>query len=137
MKFAPWVLLLLVGFTAEASANDIAGNWHAVFVRGVEWKTIGDADFEFKVENDQLSGTAHVGVGWPGTAPISEGSIDGDRISFFVLGRQASSDGYPKMRFEGTVHGGELQLTMTLFYTDKESVSGHAGKSEFKGQRTN
>jgi hypothetical protein len=39
------------------------------------------------------------------------------------------------MRFEGTVHGDELQLTMTLFYSDTESVAGHVGKSEFKGQK--
>ena len=97
MKLAPWVLLLLVGLAATASANDVAGSWHVVFVRGVEWKTIGDE-------------------GWPGTAPISDGAIDGDRISFLV-------------------HGNELQLTMTLSYSDNELVAGHIGKSDFKGQR--
>ena len=136
MKLAPWVLLLLVGPAASASANDAAGGWHVVFVRGVEWKTIGDADFDFQIDGGKLSGTAHVGVGWPGTAPISEGTIDGDRISFLVLGQQPSSAGYPKMRFIGTLHGDELQLTMTLFYSDNESVAGHIGKSEFKGRRT-
>jgi hypothetical protein len=135
MKLAPWVLLLLVGLAASAAANDLAGSWHVVFVGGVAWQTIGAAAFDFKIDGDKLSGTAHVGVGWPGTAPISEGTIDGDRISFLVLGQQPSSDGYPKMRFVGAVHGDELQLAMTLFYSDNESVAGHIGQSEFKGQR--
>jgi hypothetical protein len=135
MRFMLWVLFLLAGLAANASADDITGSWKVIFVRGVAWQTIGDADFDFKVEGNKLSGAAHIGVGWPGTAPISEGTIEGDRISFLVLGQQPSSDGYPKMRFEGTVHGDELQLTMMLFYSDTESVAGHLGKSEFKGQR--
>ena len=135
MRFMLWVLFLLAGLAANASADDVAGSWKVIFVRGVAWQTIGGADFDFKVEGNKLSGTAHIGVGWPGTAPISEGTIDSDRISFLVLGQQPSSDGYPKMRFEGTVHGDELQLTMTLFYSDTESVAGHVGNSEFKGQK--
>jgi hypothetical protein len=135
MRFMLSVLFLVAGLTANASADDVAGSWQVIFVRGVAWQTIGGADFDFKVAGNKLSGTAHIGVGWPGTAPISEGTIDSDRISFLVLGQQPSSDGYPKMRFEGTVHGDELQLTMTLFYSDSESVAGHVGKSEFKGQK--
>jgi hypothetical protein len=135
MRLMLWVLFLLAGLAANASADDVAGSWKVNFVRGVAWQTIGGAEFDFKIEGHKLSGTADIGVGWPGTAPISEGIIDGDRISFLVVGQQPSSDGYPKMRFEGAVHGDELQLTMTLFYSDTESVAGHLGKSEFKGQR--
>lgn len=135
MRLMLWALFVLAGLAANASAGDIAGSWKVIFVRGVAWQTIGDADFDFEVEGKKLSGTAYIGVGWPGTAPISEGTIDGDRISFLVLGQQPSSDGYPKMRFEGTVHGDELQLTMTLFYSNTESAAGHLGKSEFKGRR--
>lgn len=135
MRLMLWALFLLAGLAANGSADDIAGSWKVSFVRGVAWQTIGDADFDFKVEGNKLSGTAHIGVGWPGTAPISEGTLNGERISFLVVGQQASSDGYPKMRFEGTVRGDELQLTMTLFYSATESVVGHLGKSEFKGQR--
>ncbi len=135
MRLMLCVLLFLAGLSANAFADDIAGSWKVSFVRGVAWQTIGDADFDFKVEGNKLSGTAHIGVGWPGTAPISEGTLNGDRISFLVVGQQPSSDGYPKMRFEGAVHGDELQLTMTLFYSKTESAAGHLGKSEFKGQR--
>ena len=133
MRFTPWALLLLAGLGAGTSAKDIAGNWDVVFVRGVEWKTIGGAEFEFKVEGNKLAGRAHVGLGYPGTAPISEGTIDGDRISFVVFGRQPSSSGYPTMRFIGTVHGDDIQLTMTLSYSDEHAAD--AGKSEFEGKR--
>ncbi len=136
MKLTPWVLLLLLltGATASFSANDIAGNWSVEFVSGVAWKTIGGATFEFKVQGNKLDGMAHVGHGWPGTAPISEGIIDGDHISFLVVGQLPSTGGYPKMRFTGTVQGDEIQLTMTRFYS-AEPDAAHAAKSDFKGRR--
>jgi hypothetical protein len=70
MRFMLWVLFLLAGLVAHASADDFEGNWKVIFVRGVAWQTIGDADFDFKVEGAELIGSAHIGVGWPGTAPI-------------------------------------------------------------------
>jgi len=101
MRLMLWVLFILAGLAANASADDIAGSWKVSFVRGIAWQTIGDADFDFKVEGNKLSGAAHIGVGWPGAAPISEGAIDGDRVSFLVLGQQPSSDGYPKIAIRG------------------------------------
>ncbi len=133
MKFTPWVLLLLLGLPASASAADMAGTWRVAYVGGFAWKPIGGAEFEFKVEGNRLEGMAHVGRGWPGTAPISEGTIDGDHISFLVFGQYPSTDGYPKMRFIGTVQGDEIQLTMTLFYSD-ENTANH-GETDFKGSR--
>jgi opacity protein-like surface antigen len=82
MRFMLLVLFLVAALAANASADDIAGSWQVIFVRGIAWQTIGGADFDFKVEGNKLSGTAHIGVGWPGIAPISEGTIDSDRISF-------------------------------------------------------
>src|SRR5271156_5944165 len=119
MKLAICALVLLPGFAAHASAADVAGNWKVDFVSGVGHKTIGSAQFEFKVQGNKLSGTAHVGHGWPGIAPISKGVIDGDHISFLVVGEAPSSGGYPKMKFDGTVHGDEIELTMLFFYSDE------------------
>ena len=134
MKFTPWALLLLAALAAtSASAHDIAGSWKVVFVSGCAWKSIGGAMVEFNVDGNTLTGTAHVGL-WPGTSPISEGKIDGDRISFIVLGRRPSSDGFPKMRFMGTVHSDELQLSMALFYS-YESDNGKADETNFRGKR--
>jgi len=131
MKFISCALLLLVGFAPSAAAGDVAGNWRVDMVSGVAHKTIADAEFEFKVEGKKLAGTARIGHGWPGTAPISEGTIDGDQISFLILGEASSSQGYPKMKFTGTVHCEEIALTMKLFYSN-ESDSAETG---FKGKR--
>lgn len=65
--------------------------------------------------------------------PNSEGTVEGERISFVVLGQLPSSDGYPRMRFTGTVHGDEIQLTMILFYSDERT--GKTFQSEFQGKR--
>jgi hypothetical protein len=96
-------------------------------------KTIAGADFEFKADGNTLTGTANVGHGWPGLATVSDGRIDGDRISFTVQGRLWSSTGYPKMRFTGTVSGDEIRLTMD-FYQDAFSQN-PIGQTEFKGRR--
>jgi hypothetical protein len=131
MRFIPCALLLFVGFAASSHAADVTGNWKVHFVSGTEYKTIGGAEFEFKVEGNKLAGTASVGHGWPGVAPISKGTIDGDQVSFAVDGELPSSSGYPRMRFVGTVHGDEIELTMKFFYSDESRSS----ESEFKGKR--
>lgn len=100
-------------------------------VSGVPHITVANAEFAFEAEGDKLTGKANIGMGWPGAAPISDGIIDGDRISFLVLGKLSSSEGYPKMRFTGTVHGDEIALTMKPFYSN-ESDSAETG---FKGKR--
>ncbi len=133
MKSLLWTLLLLAGIAASASAADIAGSWRVDYVSGVAMQTIGSAEFEFEVEGNQLTGTAHIGVGWPGTAPVTEGSIDGNRISFLVVGQSPSSDGYPKMRFTGTVQSNKIQLTLILFYSDERGAKSF--QSEYGGKR--
>ncbi|MBV9771605.1 MAG: hypothetical protein JOZ32_18690 [Bryobacterales bacterium] len=95
-------------------------------------KTIGGAEFQFATDGDHLVGTANVGVGWPGKAPISDGKFDGEHISFTVVGEQPSSDGFPKMDFTGTIHGDEIKLSMT-FYPDGKRV---LGETAFEGKRT-
>jgi hypothetical protein len=91
------------------------------------------AEFEFQADGDHLTGRANIGVGWPGRAEISRGTIDGEHISFTVFGTQPSSDRYPKMEFAGSIQGDEIKLTMTFYpYVNKES----RGKTEFAGKRS-
>ena len=133
MRLVPCSLLLLVGFAASASDADATGNWHLDNVAGIAPQTAGDAEFEFKVEGKKLTGTAHVGVGgWPADGPIHGGAVNGDHIAFSVHGKVLSSGGFPEMKFTGTVHGDEMELTMTFFYRGHESDS---VQSEFKGKR--
>jgi hypothetical protein len=131
MNLAPWTTILFATVAIAASGSDIAGNWRAVVVGGVRHMMIAQATFEFKVEGSRLTGTAHVGNdAYPGTAPISDGKIDGDRISFTVIGEHPSSNGVPTMKFEGTIHGVELDLSMSL---SDGAVDG--GRMEMKGEK--
>jgi hypothetical protein len=129
MRYLTCLLLL----AASASASDVAGNWMVEFVSGVANPKIYRAEFEFKVAGNKLSGKAHIGKGWPGVAPITKGTVEDNHVSFLVVGESPSSAGPPKMRFSGTIHEDELELTMTFFYRDDES---DAVQSEFKGKRT-
>ena len=126
------ILLCTVLLAAGASAADIAGNWKVEFVSGVANPKIYGAEFEFKVAGNKLAGKAHIGKGWPGVAPITKGTIEDNHISFSVVGESPSSAGPPKMRFSGTIHEDEIELTMMFFYRDDES---DAVQSEFKGKR--
>jgi hypothetical protein len=125
-------LVLLIAFASAADSTDIGGHWTVRYVRGVQLKTLGGAEFAFKAEGDQLTGMANVGSGWPGKAPISNGKIEGDRISFTVYGELGSSSGLPKMDFTGTIHGDEISLTMTLYYGEEHHGG---GSTELEGKR--
>jgi hypothetical protein len=125
-------LTCLLLFAASASAADVAGNWKVEFASGVANPKIAAAEFEFKVDGNKLTGKAHIGKGWPGIAPITKGTVEDNHVSFLVVGESPSSAGHPKMKFTGTVHLDEIELTMTFFYRDDESDS---VQSEFKGKR--
>lgn len=135
MRFVRWVLplLLLSALYSSEDSHRVDGKWVVEFVSGLQMKTIGGADFIFKVAGNELTGSANIGYGWPGKAPISDGRIDGERISFTVQGRHWSSTGYPKMRFSGIAHGNEIKLTMN-FYPDTASPN-PIGQVEFRGTR--
>jgi hypothetical protein len=127
-----WLLVFVLATASVADSTSVSGHWTVKYVSGVAWKTIGGAEFDFEADGDTLTGTANVGAGYPGKAPISNGKIEGDRISFTVSGRQWSSSGFPKMNFVGTINGDNIRLTMTLFYN---SVPHGAGSTELEGNR--
>jgi hypothetical protein len=114
LKIARGALLFLAALVLDASGNGISGRWGVQFTGGEGYLTVSDADFDFKADGGKLTGRARVGDGWPGTAPISEGKIDGDHISFRAIGKNAAMNAVIDMRFVGTVHGDELELTMTI-----------------------
>lgn len=131
MKFTRWVVVLLLAQGLTVSAADVAGRWKATVTGGTVHKTIAEATFDFKTNGNRLTGTANIGTpGYPGMAPIADGRIDGDQISFTVVGRHPSSNGLPIMKFTGTVSGDQLSLSMNL-------TDGHvgAGTTEMKGLR--
>lgn len=89
-----------------AFAADVAGKYSAETEtpRGPMKQT-----FEFKVEGKKLTGT--VGGG-RGNAEISDGKVDGDKVSFKVV-REFNGNSMT-MNYKGKVSGDELKLTMEM-----------------------
>lgn len=134
MKFLRCALILWLTLALNASANDIDGTWKAVFVGPMDQrpKMVSEMVFDLRttiskrrigaltvVGGKQFTGMAHM-ANWPGDAPISEGRIEGNRISFTAVGRMpwesneqgGASSGYPRLRFNGTIHRNDMKLTL-------------------------
>jgi hypothetical protein len=101
MKFAIAVLALC--FAASAFAADVTGKWNG------STQTPDGQDmtivFTFKMDGDKLTGTAE---GPMGEAPITEGKLDGDAITFTVEMNDM------KIVHTGTVSGDEMKLKVNI-----------------------
>ena len=113
MKSVCLTMLLAAGSLAAASA-DFAGNWKVKYTGPPMTgpKTIGSMIFTFRVDNGKVTGLAHIGS-WPGLAPIADGKVDGERISFNATGHLPSTTGIPTCHFEGTLSDGELVIRLS------------------------
>src|ERR1044072_4890079 len=109
-----WVTLLLTASALATSANDFAGTrkLRSRWPEGPGLKTVGSITLDLKVDGDTVTGMAHIGS-WPGDAPIAEGRVEGNRVTFEATGYLSSSTGIPTCRFEATRTGDEMALTMT------------------------
>lgn len=100
-KFLP---VLIAALALTASAADVAGTWKA----SVETPNgTFESVFAFKTDGAKLTGTV---TGRMGEAPISEGKIDGDKVSFAVS-REVNGETF-KITYEGIVNGNEMKLTV-------------------------
>ncbi len=99
-----WFLTLIAAFALTASAADVAGTWKSSMEtpNGTMEQT-----YTFKVDGDKLTGTVSSQMG---DAEISEGKLEGEKISFAVS-REFNGQAF-KMTFEGTVSGSEMKLTL-------------------------
>ena len=132
LRIAAVLLSVLAVDVAAQTAR--AGLWRAVVIpaqpRERQPKMFGEVLLDLKAEGTKLTGTAKMGDGWPGIAPIADGKIDGNRFSFTWTGTVASSGGvplrssYPHLTFTGTVDGDQMKLSMDGLY-----------KMELKGER--
>ena len=123
--------VLTVGVTAQTTPT---GRWRTVAIPGQPRdrmpKMFGEVLLDLKAEGATLTGTAKMGDGWPGSAPIQDGKVQGSRFSFTWTGTLASSGGvplesrYPRLTFTGTVDGDQMTLSMDGDY-----------KMELKGRR--
>src|SRR5450755_47424 len=104
IKFAfGWTLLVALALGAPPAA--LEGRWEAHFTSDAGLpapKSFNEFTFDFHVDGNKLTGTAHID-GWPGDAPITDGIISGDHISFITLGSYPSSSGHPRFRYQGTI----------------------------------
>jgi hypothetical protein len=93
-------LLLLAALSAFGA--DIAGKWKAI----VENRNgMRDITFVFEVRGDKLSGTA---ASDQGQAPIVDGKIEGDKISFTVEKEDF------KAVLTGTISGDDMKLNAAV-----------------------
>jgi len=99
------LLLTVLTLAATLAAADVAGKWKAEF-------TMPDGQtrtsiFTFKVEGDKLTGN----VSSPrGEAPIQEGKVSGDEISFVVVREFGGNE--VRIHYKGKVTGDDLRLTV-------------------------
>jgi len=123
MKFHSLLRLFaaLALFTAVAVAADISGKWTAE-VPGRQG-AMQTTTFNFKVDGDKLTGTM---AGPRGDAPITDGKVSGDDISFTVS-REMNGNTI-KMNFTGKVSGGEIKF--------KRVVEGRDQTAEFTAKKS-
>ena len=108
-----------------ARSNSVDGVWKAVFTgdRGEQPKMVPEIVFVLDGSGGALTGTVHAAA-WPGDGAVTDGKIDGDRITFSMTGHLPSTAngaaGYPKLCFTGVRSGGEM--AMELVWTQSGSA---------------
>jgi len=114
-----FILTLLSVLAISATAADITGKWVAQ-VPGREGQT-REQVYNFKADGSALTGTMS---GFQGNEiPISEGKIDGDKISFTA--KVEFNGNAITWNFTGTVSGDEIKMKR----------EGGRGPSEFVAKR--
>ena len=104
---------------------------------------VSEMIFDLQAAGGKLTGTAHMG-NWPGDAPLVDGKLDGNRISFTAYGKSLwrarnaageAAGGLPKLTFTGTIHGDEMQLTLVWDSVMIYGKQGAAQELEMKAKR--
>ena len=108
-----FAFLLLVLFAVCASAADISGQWKAEFT--TPDGSVRQNTFTFKQAGEKLTGTI---AGAAGEAPIQEGKVTGDNVSFFVMRNFGGND--VKLTYSGKVEGGEIKFKVSFEGADRE-----------------
>ena len=111
-------LFFVVTFTLVAAftllAADVSGKWVAE-QPGRNGGPPRQTTFTLKADGAKLTGTM-LGGGGRGGAPapieISDGKIDGDKVSFTV--KRETPNGTMETKYTGTVSGDELKLKFTM-----------------------
>lgn len=104
MKYAA---ALFLWFALTASAADVAGTWKGSMdtPNGTMENT-----FVFKMDGDKLTGT--VSMGQFGEAPISEGKLEGETVSFTVA-REFNGNEI-KLLYKGKIKDDSMTVTVSV-----------------------
>jgi len=99
-----WITALAALTLGVSFAADIDGKWTGQFQgrRGTQTQTI-----MLKASDNTLTGSVQGGRGGP--VEISNGTIDGDHVSFTVV--REFGENKITQQFKGTLSGGVLKLT--------------------------
>ena len=96
-----------------ALAADASGTWKA----SIETQNgTFENTFTLKVEGDKLTGT--ITMGQMGEAPITDGKVDGDNVSFAVV-RERDGNQF-RINYKGTVSGDEMKLSGEVVGMDRK-----------------
>jgi hypothetical protein len=93
---------------ATAFAADVTGTWTAQ-MNGPDGGGMSIA-FHFKQDGSKLAGTVDNPMGEP--MAISDGKVEGDKISFVVKVDMGGSE--MKVSHDGTVNGDEIKLNVKM-----------------------
>ena len=120
MKKTLWILLCaVVGWVAlNTRAADIAGQWRAEFD-----SQIGRQKYTYtlKQEGDKLTGKANSEInGQKRETPLSEGKLDGDKVSFIEMLNFDGND--IRIAYSGAVSSNEMKLTREVGAFAKEDI---------------
>jgi hypothetical protein len=84
---------------------------------------VSEIAFALDSSGSALSGVVHAAY-WPGDAAVSDGKVDGDRITFTMTGHLPFNangvTGYPKLCFTGVRNGGEMKID--LLWTESRNT---------------
>jgi hypothetical protein len=103
-------LLFVLVFTA--SAADVSGTWKAAIETP---NGPFETTFVFKTEGDKLTGTTS--NQFMQGAPISDGKVDGESLTFVVKGNFNGND--VQVNYKGKVSGDEMKLTVEIAGFDR------------------
>ena len=112
-------LLFLVTLALVATFSLLAADISGKYVAEQPGRNGGpprQTTFTLKADGMKLTGTMTGGMGRGGAAPaaieITDGKVDGDKVSFTV--KREGPNGPMEMKYNGTVSGEELTLKFTM-----------------------
>ena len=114
-------ILLVASFSLLAA--DLTGKWVAE-QPGRNGGPPRQTTFDLKQDGGKLTGTMTGGMGRgggggaPAAIEITDGKVDGDKVSFTI--KRETPNGPMEMKYNGTVSGDELKLKFTMMDQERE-----------------